>query len=84
MDTEFVFHVLAILNSAAMNSGAHVSFQVRIFVFSRCVPRSEIAESRGGSGFSCYGAATPFPTAAVAPLASHRQCGRVPFSPHPL
>ena len=40
MDT--CFHVLAIVNSAAMNNGAHVSFQ--IMVFSRYMPRSGIAD----------------------------------------
>ena len=39
MDT--CFHVLAIVNSAAMNNGAHVSF--RIMIFSRYMPRSGIA-----------------------------------------
>ena len=34
------FHVLAIVNSAAMNIGVHVSFQ--IMVFSRYMPRSYI------------------------------------------
>ena len=29
------------MNSAAVNVGVHVSFQIRIF--SRCMPRSEIA-----------------------------------------
>ena len=28
------FHVLAIMNSAAMNTGVHVSFQIRVFIFS--------------------------------------------------
>ena len=36
------FHVLAIVNSAAMNIGVHVSFQ--IIVFSRYMPRSWIAD----------------------------------------
>ena len=35
------FHVLAIINSAAMNLGLHVSFQ--IIVLSRYMPRSGIA-----------------------------------------
>ena len=40
------FHFLAIVNSAAMNNGIHVSFS--ILVSSRYVPRSGIAESYGG------------------------------------
>ena len=30
----FIFHVLAIVNSAAMNIKIHVSFQMEVFVFS--------------------------------------------------
>ena len=30
------FHVLAIGNSAALNLGVHVSFQIRVFIFSLC------------------------------------------------
>ena len=41
------FHVLAIVNSTAMNIGVHVSFQIRVFVFSRYMPRSGIAGSYG-------------------------------------
>ena len=40
------FHVLAIVNSAAVNNGIHVSFS--ILVTSGYVPRSGIAESYGG------------------------------------
>ena len=36
-------HVLAIVNSAAVNIGVHVSFQ--IMVFSGCMPRSGITGS---------------------------------------
>ena len=39
------FHVLAIVNTGAMNNGIHVSFS--IFVSSRYMPRSGIAESYG-------------------------------------
>ena len=44
------FHVLAIVNSAAINIGVRVSFQ--IIVLSRYVPRSGIAGSYGSSMFS--------------------------------
>ena len=37
------FHVLATVNSAAVNIGVHVSFRLR--VFSRYMPRSGIAGS---------------------------------------
>ena len=40
------FHVLAIINSAAMNTGVHVSFS--ILVSSGYMPRSGIAGSYGG------------------------------------
>ena len=40
------FHVLAIVNSAAMNSGIHVSFS--ILVSSEYMPRNGIAGSYGG------------------------------------
>ena len=41
------FHVLAIAYSAVMNIGLHVSFQIRVSVFFRYVPRSGIARSFG-------------------------------------
>ena len=40
------FHVLAIINSAAMNNGIHVSFS--ILFSSAYMPRSGIAGSYGG------------------------------------
>ena len=44
------FHVLAVVNSAAMNTGVHVSF--RIIVLSGYMPWNEIAGSHGNSIFS--------------------------------
>ena len=39
------FYVLSIANSAAVNVEIHASFQIRVFVFSRCMPRSGIVGS---------------------------------------
>ena len=46
------FHVLAVLNNAAVNIEAHVSFQ--IIVLSGYVPRSGVAGSYGNSTFSLF------------------------------
>ena len=46
------FHVLVIVNSAAMNTGMHVSF--RIMFFSRYMPRSGIAGSYGNRFFQFF------------------------------
>ena len=46
------FHVLAIVNSAAVNIGVHVSFLIRVFIFCRYRPRSEIAGSYGSPIFN--------------------------------
>ena len=39
------FHILAIVNSAAVNSEVHVFFPRRVFIFSGYMPRSGIAGS---------------------------------------
>ena len=44
------FHVLAVVNSAAVNTGVHVSFQ--IMFFSGYMPRSGTAGACGSSVFS--------------------------------
>ena len=43
----FCFHIVAIVNSAAMNIGVHISFQ--IMLFSGYMPRNRIAGSYGSS-----------------------------------
>ena len=44
-------HILAIVNSAAMNIGLQVSFLIRVFIFSRYMPSSGIAGSYSNSNF---------------------------------
>ena len=46
------FHILAIVNSAVMNTGVHISFQISVFgFFSEYIPRSGIARVYGSSIF---------------------------------
>ena len=46
------FNILAIVNSASMNTGVHASFQISVSIFSRYIPRNGIDGSHGSSIFS--------------------------------
>ena len=76
------FHVLAIVNSAAMNMKVHVSLFSR--VLSGYMPKSGIVGSYGNSMYRFLSYLQTVLHSGCTSFHSHQEGGRVPFSPHPL
>ena len=75
--------VLAIVNSASVNTGVLVTLQ--ILVLSGFMPSSGITESYGNSVFGFLSNFhILFSYSGCTILYSHQQCNRVPFSSHPF
>ena len=76
------FHVLVIINCVAMNTGVHVSFLIRVFIFSGCVHRNGTARPCSSSIFSFLRKRHTVLHTSCTSLYFYQQYKNIPFSTH--